>query len=334
MADDDWATERPLILMCTELTVIAEEGDVAGTETGVTVDWNAVELDEPTDLVIAPMSDTKIAKLFGIPFDDRDKQGERDESSLPTNDDEDVDAHLMEEAADDVDDAHDDELVHVYDKENPVIEVGKLCPSMAEFRMCFKTYAVKHEFDAKTVWTDKKKFYARCRGFDGSVRPCKWRKRASQPLVVEECWPTKKARVNGCRKKRSVPAETEPERVEVQTQENPAAHEFQTEETHVKVHTEETETAADEFQTEEAHVETEETQPETAADEFQTKEAHVEAHIQTEETAVNIHTEDIFGGLSRVKKTKMMSELVCVVEPKTKSGKAKNRTRRGRKKLN
>jgi hypothetical protein len=40
--------------------------------------------------------------------------------------------------------------------------------------MCFKTYAVKHEFDAKTKWTDRKKFYARCKGFDGSVKPCKW----------------------------------------------------------------------------------------------------------------------------------------------------------------
>ena len=68
---------------------------------------------------------------------------------MPANADEEVDGQLMEQAADEVDDAHDDELVHVYDKENPVIEVGKLFPSMKEFRMCFKTYAVKHEFDAK-----------------------------------------------------------------------------------------------------------------------------------------------------------------------------------------
>ena len=80
----------------------------------------------------------------------------------------------MEDDADGVDDAHDDELVNVYDKENPVIAVGKLFPNMDEFRMCFKTYAVKHEFDAKTMWTDRKKFYARCIGFDGSVKPCKW----------------------------------------------------------------------------------------------------------------------------------------------------------------
>jgi hypothetical protein len=126
------------------------------------------------------MDDTEMANFFGIPVADEDKEEKDGESSMPTDTDanrdrtEDVDGQLMEDAADDVDDAHDDELVNVYDKENPVIAVGKLFPNMDEFRMCFKTYAVKHEFDAKTKWTDRKKFYARCRGFDGSVKPCKW----------------------------------------------------------------------------------------------------------------------------------------------------------------
>src|SRR3954463_15222250 len=44
IVDDDWATQRPLIPMCSELTIIAEEGGVVGTETVVTVDWNAIEL--------------------------------------------------------------------------------------------------------------------------------------------------------------------------------------------------------------------------------------------------------------------------------------------------
>ena len=73
---------------------------------------------------------------------------------------EDVDGQLMEDATDDVDDAHDDELVNVYDKETPIIAMGKLFPNMDEFRMCFRTYVVKHEFDAKTKWTNRKKFYA------------------------------------------------------------------------------------------------------------------------------------------------------------------------------
>ncbi|KAE8777180.1 hypothetical protein D1007_50149 [Hordeum vulgare] len=199
--------------MCTgEVTVLHEGADADAQEGSdgvarvLSVDWNSVELNEPTDLVIAPMDDTEMANFFGIPIPVEDKE-ENDETTNPLTDAqkdicEDVDEQLMEDAAYDVDDAHDDELVNVYDKENPVIAVGKLFPNMDEFRMCFKTYAIKHESDAKTKWTDRKKFYARCRGFDGSVKPCKWRKCEAETLV-EDCWPKKKKRGNGCRKKRS-----------------------------------------------------------------------------------------------------------------------------------
>ncbi|KAE8816034.1 hypothetical protein D1007_06584 [Hordeum vulgare] len=153
--------------MSIELAVITEVRHVSRTETAASIYWNAVELDESTDLVIALMCDTEMAKLFGIPVDDRGK--EMGESSLPANAHEDVHGQLLKEVADDVDDAHDDELVHVYEEENSVIEMGKLWPNMYEFRMCFKTYVVKHEFDAKIVWTHKKKIYATCTGYEGEV---------------------------------------------------------------------------------------------------------------------------------------------------------------------
>ncbi|KAE8814736.1 hypothetical protein D1007_07972 [Hordeum vulgare] len=178
-ADDDWASQRHIVPIIIDLTVIADGANADAEEGNVdVVDWNAFELEEPTDLVIAPIADTEMAKLFGIPVDDRDEE-ERDEANTSDNDDrelsEDVDEQLMEDAADDVDDTHDEELVHVYDKENPVIRVGKLWPNMDEFRLSFKTYAVRHQFDAKTFSTDRKKFYAKCRGFDGSgKRACKW----------------------------------------------------------------------------------------------------------------------------------------------------------------
>jgi hypothetical protein len=115
--------------------------------------------------------------MFCIPVDDRDKEKEMDEAAADDGKShiyEDVDGELMDAAAYDVDDAHDDELITVYDKENPVIAVGKLFPNMGEFMMCFKAYAVKKEFDANTMWTDRKKFYARCKGYDGGAKPCKW----------------------------------------------------------------------------------------------------------------------------------------------------------------
>ena len=65
------------------------------------------------------MADTKMANFFGIPVDDQDKE-ERGELSLPNDANidacEDVDGQLMKDVADVVDDAHDDELVSVYDK--------------------------------------------------------------------------------------------------------------------------------------------------------------------------------------------------------------------------
>jgi hypothetical protein len=64
----------------------------------------------------------------------------------------------MKEAAHDIDDDNDNELINVYDRDNPVIEVRKFFPTMDEFRMCFKTYALRREFDYKTLWTDTKKF--------------------------------------------------------------------------------------------------------------------------------------------------------------------------------
>ncbi|KAE8802786.1 hypothetical protein D1007_21434 [Hordeum vulgare] len=162
----------------------------------IVVDWNVVELNEKTDLVIAPISDIDMAEMFGIQVDDKDK--EKDDSSLPAdgntsprnaNEDEE---ELMRMAADDVDDTNDNELVCLYDKENLVIEVGKLWPSMVEFRMSFRTYAVKKEFEAKTMWTDRKKLYARCKGYDGGGNACK----------------CEKARLNGFRRKRTITAET------------------------------------------------------------------------------------------------------------------------------
>ncbi|KAE8787652.1 hypothetical protein D1007_38351 [Hordeum vulgare] len=135
-----------------------------------------VWVSQKNDLVIAPISDIDMAEMFGIQVDDKDK--EKDDSSLPAdgntrprdaNEDEE---ELMRMAADDV--AADNELVCLYDKENPVIDVGKLWPSMVEFRMSFRTYAVKKEFEANTMCTDRKKFYARSKGYDGGGNACKW----------------------------------------------------------------------------------------------------------------------------------------------------------------
>jgi hypothetical protein len=105
------------------------------------------------------MAETKMDELFVKPVDEREKNKGMDEA--PTYDGnrhfyEDVDGDLMEE--DDIDDAHDNVLVTINEKKTPIIVIGNLFPNIGEFRMCFKTYVVKKEFDTMTAWTEKEVF--------------------------------------------------------------------------------------------------------------------------------------------------------------------------------
>jgi hypothetical protein len=95
MQDDEWASQRrgQMLALFTEPTILAEDiGADADAEEGnhgaqkIVVDWNVVELNEKTDLVIAPISDIEMAKMFGIPVDDRDEgRATEDDSSLPAD---------------------------------------------------------------------------------------------------------------------------------------------------------------------------------------------------------------------------------------------------------
>ncbi|KAE8782627.1 hypothetical protein D1007_44022 [Hordeum vulgare] len=262
-ADDDWASQRHIIPIITDLTVIADGSNAHAEEGNVNVvDWNAVELEEPTNLVIAPIADTEMAKLFGIPVDDRDEE-ERDEANTSDNDDRELSDVVFQDI-----------------------------------------YAVRHQFDAKTVWTDRKKFYAKCRGFDGSGRrACKWRKLPSQPIVVEQCLPTKRARVSGSRRQTSQWME----QFGATSDEIEAVHSVQTE----AVHTVETEVVHT-LETETEVVHTVETEVVHTV-ETKTEAVHT---VETVETEADIEFHEAIAS-SRVKKTKMISELVCAVQPKT-----------------
>jgi hypothetical protein len=76
--------------------ILAEEADADADS--LCVDWNSVELHECTDLVIAPMADTKISRKIGIPVDDRSKEKDMDKDAADNGKRhfyEDVDGELM-----------------------------------------------------------------------------------------------------------------------------------------------------------------------------------------------------------------------------------------------
>ncbi|KAK1686869.1 hypothetical protein QYE76_047717 [Lolium multiflorum] len=139
--------------------VRTEDGEQIVAEIDEQESWASKQVTLSAELV-----DLKCHSKVGYVQSKMDAHMANDEWGAQEQVPEDVDEDLMKEVADHVNDADDNELVNLNDKEDNAIEVGKLWPSMDEFRMSFKTYAVKHEFEAKTMWTYRKKFYARCQG--------------------------------------------------------------------------------------------------------------------------------------------------------------------------
>jgi hypothetical protein len=63
----------------------------------------------------------------------------------------DIDKNLLDEVALPVPDHLPEEHHFWYDKEHPVIEEGSLFPSMEEFRMLLRTFAIRGKFDKQIV---------------------------------------------------------------------------------------------------------------------------------------------------------------------------------------
>jgi hypothetical protein len=85
IADDAWATSRHIMPIVTKVTVLADDAQEGcdGAANVDVVDRNLVELQDRTDLVIAPIAGTEMANFFGILVDDKDneKEKERDEAT-------------------------------------------------------------------------------------------------------------------------------------------------------------------------------------------------------------------------------------------------------------
>uniref|UniRef100_A0ACD6AA81 Uncharacterized protein n=1 Tax=Avena sativa TaxID=4498 RepID=A0ACD6AA81_AVESA len=81
-----------------------------------------------------------------------------------------IDEDLLADAALPVPDHMLEENHFWYDKEHPMIEEGSLFPSMEEFRMLLRTFAIRGEFDIKIEDSDRTRFVGRCKG-----EICHWR---------------------------------------------------------------------------------------------------------------------------------------------------------------
>ena len=82
----------------------------------------------------------------------------------------DIDVDLLADAAISVPDHMPEEKHFWYDKEHPKIEEDSLFPSMEEFRMLLRTFAIRGKFDIQIRDSDTTTFIGHCKG-----DICPWR---------------------------------------------------------------------------------------------------------------------------------------------------------------
>ena len=68
------------------------------------------------------------------------------------------------------------EVVISYDKDHPQMDLGTMYPSMDEFRLAVRQFAINEEFQLGTTHSDKERF----RGFYKSSDDCPWKINASK----------------------------------------------------------------------------------------------------------------------------------------------------------
>lgn len=134
------------------------------------VDWSTLQIVETHDDEgrIDVISESQMCELLGLAdkvttniparrFDCRmDVEGDIDGAAIPTSD------------------VVPCEVVISYDKNNPSMEVGTLYPTMDEFKLAVRQFAINNEFNLGVEKSCKTIYRAYCKSGDED-RPCPWR---------------------------------------------------------------------------------------------------------------------------------------------------------------
>ena len=144
------------------------------------IDWSLIEIAPPIsddsmcdplgiNDVDIPITEENMCDLLGI----NDEAVPEPPPSPPREEvymAEEEERQLFIEAAIPMDDSVPPDEEIAYDKENPQMYLGALFPSMKDFRMAIRQYAIKREIDIWGYKTDKKRYLGKCR-----AKGCPWR---------------------------------------------------------------------------------------------------------------------------------------------------------------
>ena len=143
---------------------------------GQLVDWDTLQIVERQDEEEGRMElidEDQVYVLLGLrDEDDKAEQAAKEAVAAAGVDGDKGKAPAMEDthgAAIPVDDDIPGERMILYDPNKPSMDLGTVYPSMAEFRLAVRQFAINEEFELKIVKTCPKKYVADCR-----VEGCPW----------------------------------------------------------------------------------------------------------------------------------------------------------------
>lgn len=153
----------------------------------VQIDWDNLEIEQTQDDEgrIQVMSDDQMFALLGLRDEDESAknstQVDRSNSAIETSGPAVIEG--TEGAALPVDDAIPGELVISYDKNNPCMDLGSKYPSMKDFRLAVRQFAINKEFELDIVKSDQSRFRVKC-----GVEGCPWslvgRRQSDKTIMV------------------------------------------------------------------------------------------------------------------------------------------------------
>jgi hypothetical protein len=140
------------------------------------IDWSQIEIAPANeDEIEVPIAEENLCLMLGVNDKSRHRRAiagvaiEASTANINACMDS-IDKELLADAALPVPEDMHEEHHFWYDKEHPVIEEGCLFPSMDEFRMLLRTFAIRGKFDIQIQASDTTRFIGRCKG-----DICPWR---------------------------------------------------------------------------------------------------------------------------------------------------------------
>ena len=134
------------------------------------IDWNSIVIQEETEEQgrVELCNEEQVYEFLGLRREDETAEDanefgsnsmdhEASASGIPN-------IEGTEGASMPVDDSIPEETMMVYDRDNPSMEVESLYPSMEEFRLVVRQYAINTEFELGIEATTKKKYRGYCKG--------------------------------------------------------------------------------------------------------------------------------------------------------------------------